>query len=63
MKYYRIYTNSQVILCYAKTELDITPEELCEKIGCSNCIAVPITKQCYEEMESSKYNDWDLKEV
>lgn len=60
MKYYKIYTSDHVVLCYAKTDYDIEPEELLEKMGCYNCIAVPITKQCFDEFESGKYNDWDL---
>lgn len=62
MKYYKIYTSSQALLCYAKTELPITPEELCVQIGCPNCTATPITEQCYEEMYGLVHNNWDLKE-
>lgn len=62
MNYYKICTSSQVPLCYVKNELPITPEELCKQIGCPNCIAIPITEQCYEEMYSLGHNDWDLKE-
>lgn len=61
MKYYKIYTNNGVLECYVKTEYDVTPEELCEKIGCPNYVAVPITKQCFEEFMYNKYNDYDLK--
>lgn len=63
MKYYKIYTISQVPLCYIKTESSVTPEKLCKQIGCHNCTAIPITEQCYEEMVSGKYNDWDLNEL
>ena len=63
MKYYKVYTKDRILECYAKTEHDITPEELCKNIGLHNYVAVPITEQCYEEFIFSKYNDWDLKEI
>ena len=62
MKYYKVYRNDHTLECYAKTELDITPEELCENIGCPNYVAVPTTQQCYEEFIDDKYNNWDLKQ-
>lgn len=61
MKYYKVYTNDHIPVCYVKTEQNITPEELCENMECPNYVAVPITKQHYEEMESLKYNNWDLE--
>lgn len=63
MRYFKVYTSDNIPECYVKTEEDITPEGLCERIGCPNYVAVPITKQCYEEFIDSKYNNWDLKET
>lgn len=63
MNYYKVYTKDKVPLLYAKTEQNVTPEELCGELGCSDCIAIPITRQCFEELMYSKYNNWDLKEI
>lgn len=57
-KYYKIYTKSHELLCYIKTGLNITPEEICERMNCLNCTAIQVTEQCYEEAKNSKYNSW-----
>lgn len=62
MKYYKVYTKNNIPECYIETEQDITPEELCERMGCPDYRAVPITKQHYEDFINSRYNNWDLKE-
>lgn len=61
MKYYKVYTDEDILVCWVKAVDSTTAETLPAMISCPTYRAVEVTEQCFEEFVTSRDNNWDLK--
>lgn len=61
MKYYKVYTDEGVLVCWVKAVDDTTVETLPATLSCPTYKAVEVTEQCFEEFVASRDSNWDLK--